>query len=143
MVTKLNKLFDVKLNLEGNYNRLDIKHPSFKGRIRKRLGNKTSNDMESVAYNIKLEIAKHFKTGDFDKKDVEAYVDSYIAMNVKYSASIFDYSTEFLELKKGITNRNTHKKLTKSTLSGYRTALKYFEEYLRKHGITTTSIADY
>jgi site-specific recombinase XerD len=135
MVTNANKLFDVKLNLEGDYNRLYITHPSFKGRIRKRLGNKASNDMESIAYNIKFEIAKHFKTGDFDKKDVEGYIDRYIAMNIKNSASIFDYSAEFLEVKKETTNRNTHKKLSKSTLSGYRTALKYFEEYLCKHGI--------
>ena len=57
-------------------------------------------------------------------------------MNVKCDASIFDYSAEFLTSKTAKVNSKTKKKLSKSTLSGYRTALKYFEEYLAKNKIS-------
>jgi site-specific recombinase XerD len=57
-------------------------------------------------------------------------------MNVKRDASIFDYTEEFLASKVGKLNNKTRNKLTKSTLSGYRTSLKYFEEYLGKNKIS-------
>jgi integrase len=57
-------------------------------------------------------------------------------MNVKCNASIFDYKTDFLENRAEKFNKKTKCQLSKSTLSGYKTALIYFEEYLIKKKIS-------
>ncbi len=113
-----------------------MKHQNFKGRIRKRLGDRQYEDLENIAFNIRFELGRHFQSQDINKADVESFIDKYVSMNVKCDASIFDYSAEFLASKTSKVNKKTKKKLSKSTLSGYRTALKYFEEYLGKNKIS-------
>ncbi len=130
-----NKPFDVKLIKENQYYRLYVTHPNFKGRIRKRMGDRAFDDLENISFSIKYELGRHFLNSEITKSDVEAYIDNFVAMNVKCTASIFDYKDEFLELKTGRVNKKTKNRLTKSTLSGYRTALKYFEEFLLKKRI--------
>ncbi len=132
----VNKPFDVKLIKENQYFRIYITHPNFTGRIRKRLGDRSYDDLENIKFSIRYDIGKHFSNTEINKSDVEAYIDNYIAMNVKGTASFFDYKHEFLESKIGRVNKKTKSRLTKSTVSGYRTALKYFEEYLIKKRIT-------
>lgn len=131
-----NKPFEVKLIKENQYYRIYVTHPNFKGRIRKRLGDRSYEDLENIKFTIKYELGKHFSNTEINKPDVESFIDNYVGMNVKCTASIFDYKEEFLESKKGKVNNKTKKRLTKSTLSGYRTALKYFEDYLNKKRIT-------
>jgi site-specific recombinase XerD len=131
-----NKPFDVKFIKEKQYYRLYVTHPKFKGRIRKRMGDREFDDFENIAFSIKYELGKHFNNYDIIKSDVESFIDNYIAMNVKCTASIFDYNEEFIESKREKVNNKTKIRLTKSTISGYRTALKYFEEFLRKKKIT-------
>jgi integrase len=130
------KPFEIKLQQESNYYRLYVKHQNFKGRIRKRLGDRQFEDLENIAFNIRFELGKYFLNHDINKDDVETFIDRYISMNVKRDASIFDYTEEFLASKVEKLNNKTRNKLTKSTLSGYRTALKYFEEYLGKNKIS-------
>jgi len=131
----LNKPFEVKLIKESQYYRLYVTHPNIKGRIRKRMGDRAFGDLENIAFSIKYELGRHFLNGEITKSDVEAFIDNYVAMNVKYTASIFDYNNEFLDAKIGRVNKKTKNRLTKSTISGYRTALKYFEEFLIKKRI--------
>ncbi len=130
------KPFELKLQQEGNYYRLYLTHPNFKGRIRKRLGDRLYDDLENIAFNIRFELGKHFQNHEINKDDVETFIERYVSMNVKCDASIFDYSADFLKSKTDKVNNKTKKKLSKSTLSGYRTALKYFEEYLSKNKIS-------
>lgn len=66
---------------------------------------------------------------------VEAFIDNFVAMNVKGTASIFDYKEDFLRKLSEKFNKKTKKHLSKSTLSAYRTSLKYFEEFIRKRKI--------
>lgn len=130
------KPFQVKLQQENSYYRMCITHPNFKGRIRKRLGDKQYEDLENIAFNIRFELGKHFQSHEISKQDVEAFIEKYVSMNVRCDASIFDYSAEFLASKTAKVNNKTKKNLCKSILSGYRTALKYFEEYLTKNKIS-------
>lgn len=130
-----NKPFDVKLIKENQYFRIYITHPNFKGRIRKRLGDRSYDDLENIKFSIRYDLGKHFSNTEITKSDVEAYIDNYVAMNVKCTASFFDYKNEFLESKIGRVNKKTKSRLSKSTVSGYRTALKYFEEFLLKKRI--------
>lgn len=136
MDKKTNKPFEVNLLKEKEYFRLYVTHTRFKGRIRKRLGDKPFEELEAIAFNIKYDLGRHFMNNEITKEEVEAYIDNYVSMNVKLNASIFDYKEDFLEYKKDKTNKKIKKKLCKSTLSGYRTALKYFEEYLSKRKIS-------
>lgn len=131
----VNKPFNVKLVKENQYYRLHVTHPAFKGRIRKRMGDRAFGDMENIAFTIKYELGRHFLNIEINKSEVEAFIDNFVAMNVKCTASIFDYKKEFLEFKISRINRKTKSKLTKSTVSGYKTALKYFEEFLIKKRI--------
>jgi integrase len=130
-----NKRFSIKLHYENNYYRLHVTHPDFIGRIRKRLGEKGLDEAENTTLNIRYELGRHFDNTEFNKSDVESFIDNYIGMNVKCTASIFDFNEDFLESKKGKVNNKTKKMLTKSTVTGYATALKYFEDYLKKKRI--------
>jgi site-specific recombinase XerD len=130
-----NKPFGIKLIQESNYYRLYVTHQDFKGRIRKRLGDRQFEDLENIAFNIRFELGKYFLNHEINKDDVEIFIDKYVSLNVKRDASIFDYTEEFLASKVGKVNNKTKKGLTKSTISGYKTALKYFEAYLAKNKI--------
>jgi len=137
MTTPQNKPFNVKLQQEGNYFRFYITHPNFKGRIRKRLGDRQFENLEDISFNIRYELGKHFQTQDINKNDVENFIDNYISMNVNCTASIFEYKNDFLNYKKERINKKTKSGITNSTLSGYRTAFKYFEAYLIKNRISS------
>ncbi|MBN1187004.1 MAG: phage integrase SAM-like domain-containing protein [Bacteroidales bacterium] len=131
------KHFEVKLRKDDQYFRLYVTHPNFKGRIRKRMGDRSFSDLENYAFTIRYELGKHFTDNNFTKYDVEAFIDNYVDMNVKRTASIFDYKEDFIKSKKERVNKKTRNTLSKSTISGYNTALKYFEEFLIKKRITT------
>jgi site-specific recombinase XerD len=137
MEKKNNTPFEVKLLNEKNYHRLYITHASFKGRIRKRLGDRKLEDLQSIAFNLKFELGKHFLQGEITKEEVESYIDSYVSLNVKCTASIFDYQEDFLSFKRDKINKKLRKQLSKSTVSSYITALKYFEKYLVKEKISS------
>ncbi len=130
-----NKPFEVKLQKENEQFRLHVTHPKFKGRIRKRLGDRDVQDLESIAFNLKYDLGKQFNGSEVNKIEVEAFIDNFVAMNVKCTASIFDYKEEFLKRLSEKLNKKTKLHLSKSTLSGYRTSLKYFEEYIIKKRI--------
>jgi len=130
-----NKPFEVKLQKENEHFRLHVTHPKFKGRIRKRLGDRDVQDLESIAFNLKYDLGKQFNGSEINKSEVEAFIDNFVSMNVKCTASIFDYEEDFLKKLSEKFNKKTKKHLSKSTLSGYRTSLKYFEEYIRKKRI--------
>lgn len=127
--------FTVKVLKDWDYFRLNITHPKFKGRIRKRLGSQDHDECENLAFAVRYELGKHFTTADITKSDVSSFVDNYVAMNVKGTASIFDYKDEFIEYKKDKTNKRTKSKLAKNTISGYITAINYFQEYFTKKRI--------
>lgn len=130
-----NNKFGVTLQKEGDYFRVHVTHPSFKGRIRKRLGDKASEELDNFVLNIRYELGKSFNDKQVNKQEVQYFLEEFIARNLKNTVSIFDYKEEFFTSKENLTNKRTRKKLTKSTLSGYKTALKYFEEFFNKKRI--------
>jgi hypothetical protein len=131
---KTNK-FRVKLHFENNYYRIHVTHPNFKSRIKRRIGDKTFEEADNIILNIRFELGKQFMYQEITKQGVEDFIDTFISMNVKKDASIFEYKDEFLSDKTKSKNKHTDNLLVKSTLSGYRTALKYFEDYFRKNKI--------
>lgn len=137
MEKKNNTPFEVKLLNEKNYHRLYITHANFKGRIRKRLGDRTFEDLQNIAFNLKFELGKHFLNGEISKEEVESFIDSYVSMNVKCTASIFDYKEDFLSFKRDKINKKIKKRISKSTVSSYMTALKYFEKYLVREKLSS------
>jgi site-specific recombinase XerD len=130
-----NNRFRVKLHKEDSYYRVHVAHPKFKSRIRKRIGDKTYEEADNVFLNIRFELGKQFQNQEITRQGVEDFIDTFISMNVKKDASIFEYKDEFLEYKKNSKNQHTDRLLVKSTLSGYRTALQYFEDYFKKKKI--------
>src|SRR5664280_1577737 len=132
-----NKPFEVYLLKEKEYFRLYVTHTSFKGRIRKRLGDKSYEELENISFNLKYELNKHFLHKEINRDVVESFIDDFVSMNVKCNASIFDYKADFLSFKRDTTNKKTKKKLSRSTISGYMTALKYFESYMVKEKISS------
>lgn len=130
-----NNKFRVKLHKENDYYRIHVAHPNFKSRIRKRIGDRTFDDAENIFLNIRFELSKQFQNQEITKQSVGDFIDNFISMNVKKDASIFDYKDEFLESKRNSKNKHTDKLLVKSTLSGYCTALQYFEDFFKKYRI--------
>jgi len=121
--------FKVRFNLENGYYRIHITHPAFKGRIRKRLGDKTSEDAEENAMSIRYELNREFKSRDFTKQEIEDYVEKYISLNVKCNGSFFDYVDDYLAYKGKSINKLTERKIQDSTLKSISTALQYYKDY--------------
>jgi integrase len=130
------KTFHVNILKEGDYFRLYITCPtSFKGRIKKRVGNDNPDELEQITFHLKYELENYFSTNDISKEKVAAFVDNFVSLKVKFNASIFDYFPEFIESKKKTINRNTKNRLVKPTLTSYESAKKFFEGYLKKKRI--------
>ncbi len=127
--------FQVKLHKENDYYRIHVTHPNFKSRIRRRIGDRTFIDADNICLNIRFELGKQFQNHEITKQGVEDFINNFISLNVKKDASIFDYKEEFLEIKMNSKNKHTDKLLVKSTLSGYKTSLQYFEDFFKKYKI--------
>ena len=128
--------FNVNLLQEGNYHRLYITHPFLKGRFKKRIGNGKPENLEKIQFHLKYELEKHFATSEMTREAVNDFIDSFISLQVKYTASIFMYFEEFIQDKQESTNKKTHNKLAKSTLTAYYKSKDYFENYLSKKKIS-------
>lgn len=125
------KPFEIKLIKEKQYYRLYVTHPNFKGRIRKRLGGRSYAVLENIGFTLRYELGKHFTGSNYKKSEVESFIDNFIALNVKCTASIFEYKEGFLKTKREQLNERTQKRTSLSTISSYMTALMYFEEFLK------------
>ena len=81
--------FNVGLLQEGNYHRLYITHPFLKGRFKKRIGNGKPENLEKIRFHLKYELEKHFETSEITREAVNDFINSFISLQVKYTASIF------------------------------------------------------
>ena len=76
------KPFQVTLIEEGIYNRLYIKHPTFKGRIRIHLGVRPKDELENIQFHLKYDLENHFTENEISKEGVQEFVNQYVAMQV-------------------------------------------------------------
>jgi len=56
---------------EGIYNRLYIKHPTFKGRIRIHLGVRPKDELENIQFHLKYDLENHFTENEISKEGVQ------------------------------------------------------------------------
>lgn len=52
--------FEIVITLEGGYYRLNITHPGYKGRIRKRICNGNQEKHDTLLSHLKVELEKYF-----------------------------------------------------------------------------------
>ncbi|MBN1414847.1 MAG: tyrosine-type recombinase/integrase [Bacteroidales bacterium] len=129
------KQFQVKILHEGNYYRLYVTHPSFKGRVKKRIGNDSQGNVENIGFHLRHELENHFTENDITFEAITSFVENYISLRVKFNASIFTYFDDFIGHKMKVVNKWTKNRLVKPTLTSYATAKRLFEEYLTKKRI--------
>jgi len=122
--------FEIVITLEGGYYRLNITHPGYKGRIRKRIGNGNQDKHETLLSHLKVELEKHFTEVDVSKEAVDSFVNYYVDMYFKKNASVFDYFPEFIKSKQETYNEKTKKFLTKASLLTYERTAIFFQKYL-------------
>lgn len=132
---KIKNKFNVKLHPEGNYNRVYVTHPDFKGRIKKHLGNGDPKEYENIVYNLRNELENYFQNKTVQKKGVKSFVDQFVGVHLKGKVSIFIYSDEFMAKKKDTKNVRTLKPLVSTTLNSYVYSTKYFRDFLIEKGI--------
>lgn len=130
------KPFQVTLIEEGIYNRLYIKHPTFKGRIRIHLGVLPKDELENIQFHLKYDLENYFTENEISKEGVQEFVNQYVAMQVKNKASVFTFFNDFISYKKESKNKRTKKDLVKNTITSYITAGDYFQKYLEKERLT-------
>ena len=131
-----NPPFNVNLLHEGNYYRLYITHPYLKGRFKKRIGNGKPEDLQKILFHLKYDLENHFETCELSREAVDEFLNNFISLQVKYSASMFMYFEEFIQAKRDSTNNKTKSRLAKSTLTAYYKSKEYFEAYLLKKKIS-------
>ncbi|MFW6046511.1 MAG: tyrosine-type recombinase/integrase [Candidatus Woesearchaeota archaeon] len=122
--------FKLVITVENGYPRLNVSHPAFKGRIRKRTGNGNQQDHDTLISHLKVELEKYFINEEITKEAVNDFVNYYIDMYYTKKASIFDYFDEFLEVKQATFNKRTDKFLSKSAINTFIRTKDYFEKYL-------------
>ena len=122
--------FEIAITLEGGYYRLNITHPEYKGRIRKRIGNGGQDKHETLLSHLKVELEKYFTGTEISKEAVDSFVNYYVNMYYKKNASVFDYFPEFIKSKQKTYNEKTKKFLTKASLLTYERTTTYFQKYL-------------
>jgi integrase len=122
--------FNVTLLLEGKYHRMYITHPYLKGRFKKRIGDGKPEDLEKIIFHLKYELENHFETAAITRIAVDEFINNFISLQVKYTASIFLFFDEFIENKQNSINNKTKNKLSKPTITAYLKAREYFETYL-------------
>jgi len=130
------KPFKVNLVQEGDYNRLYIKHSSFKNRIRKHIGIRSEEEKENILFFLRYDLENHFANNEITREAVEEFIDQYINMQVRKKTSILSYFDEFIAYKKNSSNKKTRNKLVKTTITSYLTAGEYFRRYLEKKKLT-------
>ena len=122
--------FDIALTLEGGYYRLNVTHPEYKGRIRKRIGKGSQEKHQTLLSHLKVELEKYFTGIEISKETVDSFVNYYVDMYYKRTASIFDFFLEFLKSKQDTYNEKTERFLTKASLLTYERTDTYFQKYL-------------
>ena len=98
--------FKAYLRAEDGSIRLYVHNPAFYGRIRIRLGKGEIGDYEGILSRVKYELENLYPEKEnitFDS--VKAAVTNIIDMHIKKSASVFDYSDQFIEKKKKSFNK--------------------------------------
>ncbi len=123
--------FEIKIYVDGKSHRLSVTHPSFIGRIRPRIGNGSTEEHDTLKLHLKVELEKHFRDEAFTKESVESFIDQYIDMYYKGTASIFDYFYEFYQMKEKTYNKRTKYFLTKSSLQAYTRTKELFHDFTR------------
>ncbi len=132
------KPFKAYLREEDGSVRLYVQNPAFYGRIRKRLGTGVQEDYEGILARVRYELENTFTGKEKITIDaVQLAVANIIDMHLKKSASIFDYSEQFIEMKRNTFNKNTRKNLTRNSVNAYIKALEYFEQYLNNKNHNT------
>ncbi len=127
--------FQVKALQEGNYNRLYVTHPAYKGRIKKRIHTDITDDKDVIANRLKCELETYFIDKDITSEAVAEITENFVSRKLRVSDSMFNYFDDFLEWKKTAVNKRTKGRLVKSTITSYKSAKRLFEEYLSGKGI--------
>lgn len=130
-----NRPFKAYLRAEDGSVRLYVLNPAFYGRIRKRLGNGKTEDYEGILARVRYELENSFpKKENITFEAVDTAVTNIIDMHLKKSASIFDYSEQFIEDKRNTFNKFTRKNLTRNSVNSYKKALEFFKQFINdKH----------
>jgi site-specific recombinase XerD len=127
--------FNVKIVKEGDYNRVYVSHPSFKGRIKKHIGYGNKPDFENQVYNLTNELENYFKDEKVTFEATKVFIDQYVGIHIKGNISIFSFADEFSNYKLNKRNSRTHKTLVKATLNSYRLSVEYFYDFFVKKNI--------
>jgi len=131
------KPFKAYLREEEGSVRLYVQNPAFYGRIRKRLGTGKVEEYEGILARIKYELENTFSgkpTLTFNS--VQNAVTNIIDMHLKKSASIFDYSEQFIEMKKNSFNKRTRMNLTRNSINSYKKAFEFFKQYINDKNLS-------
>jgi site-specific recombinase XerD len=132
------KPFKAYLRAEDGSVRLYVLNPAFYGRIRKRLGPGNTEDYEGILARVRYEIENSFPAKEnITLEAVDTAVTNIIDMHLKKSASIFDYSEQFIEMKRNSFNKFTRRNLTRNSINSYKKALEFFKQFIYDKHLST------
>lgn len=123
------KKFKIKALVENGFVKFYITHANYKGRIKKHIGKGTLDDYDIYLIEIRKDIEQYFNGRPVTFDATQNYVNDYVE-RMKHVNSIFNYSDEFIALKRKTFNRKTNKYLSRSSITCYIRSIDYFKKFL-------------
>jgi hypothetical protein len=95
------------------------------------LGKGLMGDYEPILARVKYELENTFaESENISFQETKKVVDTFIGMFLKKDASIFEYSEQFIQMKRTTFNKYTRRNLSSSAINSYHKAFYFFKEYL-------------
>lgn len=123
------KKFSIRALEEKGFVKFYITHPDFKGRIKKHIGKGSLSDYGNYQNDFSKDIEHFFNGKAITFEAVQNYADSYVEKK-KHIGSIFNYTDEFLAIKRETFNRKTKNYLSGSAITCYKRSIDYFKKFL-------------
>lgn len=121
--------FKIKALVEKEFVKFYITSVAFKGRVKKHVGKGTLAEFNSYLIDFSMDIEKYFDGKTVSIDAVQIFTNNYIKRN-KNAGSIFNYSEEFIELKRKTFNKKTKRYLSDSSINCYILSISTFKQFL-------------
>ena len=123
------KKFKIRAIEEKGYVKFYITHTEFSGRIKKHIGKGSLSDYYHYQNDFGNDLEQYFEGKTVSRDAVKNYSNDYVEKN-KNVGSIFNYSDEFIELKRKTFNRRTKRYLSNSSINCYIKSIATFKKFL-------------
>ncbi len=123
------KKFKIRAIEERGFVKFYITHNDFKSRVKKHIGKGSIAKFNDYLNDFSNDIERHFEGKEVTFDATHTYTNYYVE-RAKQKGSIFNYSDEFITIKRNTFNRRTKRYLSNSSINSYIKSITTFKKFL-------------